>query len=1623
MFMSTRYKKKDPEWRKKSLSLFSVDDSLTKLLECLSIEYSVNKLISPKWKNFRSQKLKFESKTRINNAIWRAWHIQYKGKKRPRFCQFDSPFSDLTIHSTTQAVILEGKSWKRRLDSVSREYKKWRKFYNVKILKGAAGVEEKDNLKEISNENSEDEFVSDDEEEDNDGRKLRLSPTKVDKKAMPPPSQLFGSKDGYLMDTFLADVPDTLFSSIRPVQPASDSMGLTFTDLSDMIQPTLDQLNPCFDELLDNFDFLTADWANIQNNTRGLETGEQLPTSMPHMMDIDQSATSMSSALLNDRMYSDPLGNATRYLYSSEVLYTPNSSVMFSKEESTIDTMKPMLADESADEGLQFSMGGGLQAGKREISDRERDITGVSPPRKLMIKELENTTSLLDTGGGGSARFGRSMDFPTQGNIGLNSTMIPAEPVASKSTDFEALLSNAISSSSSQTMPSNIIASQTAVPVNFSSNQTDLRQDQIMAPVGSATQVVQHKMLINQTATTKVVEYSELPPQLQAPNLTAHLQAVMSTRTNNAAMPRNKSDTQLHALHTRSLAEKFASPSNPVQRKDSGGSLPARVKRANRLPRNMSDTNLAQMAKDSSCRLYTRRRLSSISVDTKPLLLPKNFSDTNLAALARGMPRRPQPILPKNLIAIVPPAQARTAGAITRVAITQVDTVVAQTTVSEAQFTTFMVNKQMPCSSEPVKVTLYMPKGKQTTPATMPLEPVASSMQPNTFPQRVEVIQYQGHTAKNASGVSEAAIAPPFVNAPIQPTPNLQGHSVATHKDSSVVSQRSTYATLSSTHATSASHIAPALSVSTTSNVGADSLSSLVQKANGLNRQSVAVKPQEVGLTPSNIQAVAALDLSTPAAMNVDKAAEPIAPLQGLSETQLVNLAQILQGSRSGNVGQETTIAYLETLQKQLNTLLVQQQEILKVQNKDPVSSISTSSIISSMVAPPVASQSVFSQASQLDLQAKAHTVPSLQKGSSQATAVRTAISQVEINVPEVASAPKHNIKIIPDKPSKKDITEQSLIKNQIQVQDAPKQALQSQTVAKQLPQQQHRQQQQKQQRHQQSQHQQQHQQQQQQQQQTFIENTPTEQPISTQVFMPRGITTNSTMPHSSHTPIPRHPASRQLSSLATATLPDAQTPSAQPMQAHSIPLTREPAGIFPHYTTLQQQQKIAQQQQQQQQQQELLSLQHQVSVTQSPIIIGVQALASAPQLSTVDTSMINIAINQPITDPNNHLKHKSQSAPAIQDLSGGQATGQGKPGDQRSGSPRPTMVDLAIAASQRSYLMDKTANADASSAESSPGPLGGIAVVQTLVQAIPTVVISDTSSVKGEAGGQKKSRLRFEDRESYREYRRKNHVTAEQKRRGLIKIAFEQMMSLIPSLREDKQGRMSKALILQKGADYIEHLHRDRELAKFKIDKMRSEVNRLNEEIRRCQEKLPACGATDQLTKKSAKTSYLEHVRERIAKDQNYWLYSVMIRPLFESFQENTVTQTLQEFIQSVLKWFDENCQLPILRPAVIATLRQISTDTPILQNPSLLPSQALQAINSPDPTSLSSQLKISSLPAPEAHQAPSNQAASNTTQIRNVEGMLLTQHPIRWIPQTERTDGSRGSQHMSWTTQHSRK
>ncbi|XP_054214295.1 carbohydrate-responsive element-binding protein isoform X3 [Homo sapiens] len=118
----------------------SIDPTLTRLFECLSLAYS-GKLVSPKWKNFKGLKLLCRDKIRLNNAIWRAWYIQYVKRRKSPVCGFVTPLQgpEADAHRKPEAVVLEGNYWKRRIEVVMREYHKWRIYYKKRVSGGGPG--------------------------------------------------------------------------------------------------------------------------------------------------------------------------------------------------------------------------------------------------------------------------------------------------------------------------------------------------------------------------------------------------------------------------------------------------------------------------------------------------------------------------------------------------------------------------------------------------------------------------------------------------------------------------------------------------------------------------------------------------------------------------------------------------------------------------------------------------------------------------------------------------------------------------------------------------------------------------------------------------------------------------------------------------------------------------------------------------------------------------------------------------------------------------------------------------------------------------------------------------------------------------------------------------------------------------------------------------------------------------------------------------------------------------------------------------------------------------------------------------------------------------------------------
>ncbi|XP_007938556.2 carbohydrate-responsive element-binding protein [Orycteropus afer afer] len=196
-------------------------------------------------------------------------------------------------------------------------------------------------------------------------------------------------------------------------------------------------------------------------------------------------------------------------------------------------------------------------------------------------------------------------------------------------------------------------------------------------------------------------------------------------------------------------------------------------------------------------------------------------------------------------------------------------------------------------------------------------------------------------------------------------------------------------------------------------------------------------------------------------------------------------------------------------------------------------------------------------------------------------------------------------------------------------------------------------------------------------------------------------------------------------------------------------------------------------------------------------------------------------------------------------------------------------------------------------------------------------------------------------------ENRRITHISAEQKRRFNIKLGFDTLQGLVSTLSAQPSLKMSKATTLQKTAQYIAMLQQERAAKQEEAQRLREQIEELNEAINLCQQQLPATGVPithqrfDQM-----RDMFDDYVRVRTLHNWKFWVFSILIRPLFESFNGMVSTASLQSLRQTSLAWLDQYCSLPALRPTVLNSLRQLSTSTCVLTEPERIPEQATRAV-----------------------------------------------------------------------------
>uniref|UniRef100_A0AC11CEP1 MLX interacting protein like n=1 Tax=Ovis aries TaxID=9940 RepID=A0AC11CEP1_SHEEP len=171
---------------------------------------------------------------------------------------------------------------------------------------------------------------------------------------------------------------------------------------------------------------------------------------------------------------------------------------------------------------------------------------------------------------------------------------------------------------------------------------------------------------------------------------------------------------------------------------------------------------------------------------------------------------------------------------------------------------------------------------------------------------------------------------------------------------------------------------------------------------------------------------------------------------------------------------------------------------------------------------------------------------------------------------------------------------------------------------------------------------------------------------------------------------------------------------------------------------------------------------------------------------------------------------------------------------------------------------------------------------------------------------------------DSKTENRRITHISAEQKRRFNIKLGFDTLHGLVSTLSTQPNLKMSKATTLQKTAEYIAMLQQERAAKQEEAQQLRDQIEELNAAINLCQQQLPATGVPithqrfDQM-----RDMFDDYVRTRTLHNWKFWVFSILIRPLFESFNGMVSTASLQSLRQTSLAWLDQYCSLPALRPS----------------------------------------------------------------------------------------------------------
>eukprot|EP01135_Chromosphaera_perkinsii_P004254 Nk52_evm6s273 gene=Nk52_evmTU6s273 len=253
-------------------------------------------------------------------------------------------------------------------------------------------------------------------------------------------------------------------------------------------------------------------------------------------------------------------------------------------------------------------------------------------------------------------------------------------------------------------------------------------------------------------------------------------------------------------------------------------------------------------------------------------------------------------------------------------------------------------------------------------------------------------------------------------------------------------------------------------------------------------------------------------------------------------------------------------------------------------------------------------------------------------------------------------------------------------------------------------------------------------------------------------------------------------------------------------------------------------------------------------------------------------------------------------------------------------------------------------ANATGSSAtEIKPEPAGaeiGTAVKMEDVQEMTGIVDSQASSATGSvqgdtsdggAGsstgtGDSKRKVIDKNSEDYKKQRREAHILAEKKRRNNIKNGLDDLQQILPNCQKKFAAQtFSKATILQKAIDYIQHLTRTRSSSEENLYALRREAMALKllqlklaeAQAARQNQNMLGLGGNMGENKATIQRSLPEMIK--------FIIFRHIVDKLFHTFNDIISLQSFESLCSSVFTWLEQYSRPANLRDIALESLRSI--------------------------------------------------------------------------------------------------